>query len=151
MSIGIEVRGAEGFLKLSRSLKLAGELDLRRELNKALRRAAKPLIVDTRAAARSRLPKRGGLAEVVARAPQRVQIRTGATTAGVRIVASGPVKGADSGRVRHPVFGHRDRFVEQSVPGGWFHETLTDNAPTIRAELEIAMETIAQTVVRGGI
>jgi hypothetical protein len=141
-----EVRGAERFLQLSKALKQAGELGLRRELNKALQLAARPLIQQTREAARGRLPRHGGLAESVARAPQRVQVRTGLKTAGIRIVASGPVKGADSGSVRHPVFGKRSVFVEQTVPGGWFHETLHDSAPTVRPALEAAVVEIERRI-----
>lgn len=143
-----EVRGADEFHKLSKALKAAGRTDLRKELNKALRDAAKPLIAKTRAVARAQLPHHGGLAESVAKAPQRVQVRTGDQTAGVRIVASGPVKGANSGVVRHPTWGNREKFVEQKVPGGWFDETLADSAPEARPHLEAALEQIAEQIVR---
>lgn len=143
----VEVRG-EDFYRLSRALKNAGRADLRRELNKALRNATKPLIAKTRAAALRDLPQRGGLAASVAKAPQRVQVRTGAQTAGVRIVASGSVKGANSGVVRHPVYGRRDVFVEQQVPGGWFDQTLSESAPEVRPHIQSAMEAVAEQVVR---
>lgn len=143
-----EVRGSEDFAKLSRALKEAGRGELRKELNKALRKAAKPLIAKTRDAARTQLPHRGGLANAVAKAPQRVQIRTGATTAGIRIVASGPVRGANAGRIRHPVYGNRTVFVEQDVPGGWFDETLSHSADEVIPAIEAAMNDVIEKVVR---
>lgn len=146
MTDSFQVKGAEKFLRLSKSLKIAGDLEMRRELNRALREVTKPLIAETRAAAEERLPKRGGLNRSVAKAKQRVQIRTGAKTAGVRIVASGAVRGADAGTVRHPVFGNRKKFVSQTVPGGWFDKTLEGSAPEVRAEIEAAMSRVERQI-----
>lgn len=146
------VGGAEDFLKLSKALKAAGETELRKELNAALRNAAKPLIPMTRQAARSRLPQRGGLAESVARAPQRVQVRTGDRTAGVRLVVGGrrsAARAANRGVIRHPVFGRPNSWVEQDVEPGWFDETLEKEAPRVaRPAIEQALESIADKVVR---
>lgn len=140
------VVGAEKFLMLSKRLKNAGELGLRNELNKAIRVAAQPLIGQTRAAARSQLPRRGGLAELVAREPQRVQVRTGAKTAGVRIVVGkrrGGAQAANNGVIRHPVFG-RQVFVNQSVPAGWFDKTLNGSAATVVPAVRAAMKAVAR-------
>ncbi len=144
------VEGAEQFLQLSKALKAAGQTELRKELNKGLRLAAKPLIAQTRAAATAELPKRGGLGRSVAKAPQRVVVATGARTVGVRIVAKGPVRGANAGTVRHPVFGHRDRFVSQQVPGGWFDRTLEGAADSVTPAILAAMDAVMEAVVRNG-
>lgn len=148
----VDVRGGEDFFRLSKALKAAGQTDLRKELNKALRAAAKPLIPKTRAAARVRLPRAGGMAEAVARASQRVQVRTGAKTAGVRVVVSKTTaaRAANKGAVRHPVFGS-DRWVTQEIPKaeGWFDETLNEEAPKVaQPAIEQALESIASRVVR---
>lgn len=149
MSRDFEVTGADEFYAFSKALKAAGRADLRKELNKALRDASKPLIRQVKAAARAELPKRGGLAETVARSPIRAQVRTGATTAGVRITARGQgLRGTNRGVVRHPVFGNREIFVEQEVNGGWFDDTLRAGAPTVRPHLEAAIEAVAEKVVR---
>ncbi len=146
-----KVTGAEDFLKLSKALKAAGRTELRKELNKELRSAVRPLIPMTRAAARAKLPRRGGLAERVARAPQRVQVRTGATTAGVRIVVGkngSGARAANQGRIRHRVF-NTDRWVEQDVPPGWFDDTLKREAPGVaKPAVEQALENVAQRVIR---
>lgn len=147
-----EVTGADEFLKLSKALKAAGQTELRKELNSGIRRATKPLVAKTRAEARRRLPKSGGLAERVAKAPQRVSVRTGATTAGVRLVVpkkgGSAAGGANRGVVRHPVFGNRDVWVEQRVTPGWFDDPIKAAAPSIRRDIERAMEDVAKQVVR---
>lgn len=148
-----EVRGADEFLKLSKALKQAGKTELRKQLNKGMKDAAKPLIPLTRQAARDRLPRRGGLAAQVARTPQRVQVRTGAATAGVRLVVGktgSGARGADQGVIRHPTFGHRDRWVSQKVDAGWFTETILHNKHRVLPEVKKAMERVVAEVVRRG-
>jgi len=146
----VTVQGAEAFLALSKRLKATGQGDLRKELNKALRAAAKPVSVATKAEARSRLPKRGGLAAAIARTPQRVQVRTGAATAGVRVVVGGKggaARTTDEGFVRHPVFGG-SVFVRQNVRGGWFSETAEKQTPAIREGVVSVLEDIVQKMAR---
>lgn len=146
-----EVRGADDFLRLSKALKAAGRTELRKELSNSMKRTARPLIAKTRQSALQRLPQRGGLAAQVAKEPQRVQVRTGARTAGVRIVVgkrNGGARGANQGRIRHPVFGNRRVWVSQSVPPGWFDDPIRDSAPAVRRDLERAIETVAEQVVR---
>jgi hypothetical protein len=143
-----EVRGAEDFLKLSKALKAAGRGDLRKALNKGIRDATKPLVKRTRAAT-DRLPSSGGLAARVRAAPQRVQTRTGSDP-GVRITAGKPgtgAYGADTGTVRHPVFGG-SAFVSQAVPPGWFSETLAGSADEVLPEIEKAMQTVVERIVK---
>lgn len=153
-----QVRGTEDFIRLSKALKAAGRSELRKELNKGLRRAAKPLIAQTRAAALEKLPKAGGLNELVAKTPQRVQVRTGAKTAGVRIVVVQSRSGArraNRGVLRHPVFADttkpRDEWtwVDQKVNSDWFDGPLREGAPLVVPQLTVAMQAIADRVVRG--
>lgn len=151
MSDDFSMEGAEQFYRLSKALKTAGETELRKELNKGLRNAAKPLIKDTRATALRILPKRGGLAQIVAKEPQRVQVRTGDKTAGVRIVVGkkrGAARATNRGIVRHPVFGIRTAWVTQRVKPGWFDDTLAEQGPgKVRPELDAAIQRVADQVV----
>lgn len=149
MSDDFTVRGAEQFLALSKRLKAAGEKELRKELNRGLREAAKPLAKLTKQEALRSLPSRGGLAALVASSPQKVQVRTGASTAGVRIVVGkkgGGARAADEGLIRHPVFG-KPVFVTQPVTPGWFSETADRNAPAIRDEVAAVLEDFTRKVV----
>lgn len=142
--------GAADFLRLSKALKEAGRKDLRNELHKGLRTAAKPLIKKTRAAT-SRLPQKGGLAAKVKKTPQRIQVRTGVNTAGVRVVvpkkAGSGAQAANRGVIRHPVFGDRETWVDQPVPPGWFDEPIEASAPEIRPELEKAVQHVLDQIV----
>lgn len=143
------VTGADDMLHLSKALKNAGRTQLRKDLNKGLRQGAKPLIPLTRAAARATLPSSGGLAALVARTPQRVQVRTGAQP-GVRLVVGknrSGARGANRGVVRHPVFGNREVWAETPVPEGWFDDTVRDNIGKVRPALEQALHETAQRVI----
>lgn len=146
-----DVRGADQFLRLSKALKHAGRTELRKELNKGLRNAAKPLLPKAKAAARANLPRQGGLATQVAGESFRVQVRTGKDP-GVRVVVGKRRGGAGStnrGVIRHPVFGRPGSFVEQQVPAArdWFDDTLRRSAPSVRPHLEQALEDVARRVV----
>lgn len=150
MTEGFEIHGTDQFLRLSKALKDAGRLDMRKELHTALRKAPRRLIPETRREARERLPRRGGLAELVAKAPQRVKVTTGRNP-GVRITAGKPGSGAraaERGRLRHPVFGNRRVWVTQEVTPGWFSEPLQKGAPAVRRDLEHALEVVAERIVR---
>lgn len=120
---------------------------LRTELLRALKAAAGPLVDDVRNEARARLPKAGGLNERVASSPIKVQVRTGIRTAGVRIVAQEhDARSTNFGDVRHPVFGHTDRWVNQVLPAqsvGWFLGSLDKHTPAVTANIVTAMERIA--------
>jgi hypothetical protein len=147
-----EVRGADDFLRLSKALKQAGRTEMRKELHKGLKDGATPLLPRAKAAARAKLPQRGGLAAVVAREPMRVQVRTGSTP-GVRVVVGrrkGGAQAANRGVIRHPVFGRPGSFVSQPVPQArdWFDGTMRRHAPDVRPDLERAMERVIDRIVR---
>lgn len=148
----VRVTGADDFYKLSKALKNAGEKGLRNELHKTVREAAKPLIPKVKQAARDALPKRGGLNERIARKPLRAQTRTGAKTAGVRIVGSKVDPRINAGRVYHPVFGRPGSGVVQQVPeaAGYFDKTIEKNAPQVRDDLVRAMTNFADRIIREG-
>lgn len=151
MADDFRVDGAEQMFALAKSLKAAGEKDLRRELNRRMRAAAKPLIPKTRAAARSVLPTRGGLADSVAKAPQRVSVRTTrAKSAGVTMVVGkrrgSGARSADEGTIRHPVFGQG--WVDQPVTPGWFTGTLEREADSVLPAVRDALRDVANGVIR---
>ena len=150
-------RGSRDLLALSQKLKAASDTGLRKEFNKALRDAAKPLIPKVREAARADLPKKGGLNERIAKKPLRAQVRTGAKTAGVRIVGSKVEPRINQGRVWHPVFGRKGKnadgkknSVVQEIPGakGYFDKPLEESGPQVRAEVTAVMSAWTLRVIR---
>lgn len=147
----VEISGAEDFLRLSKALKHAGRKELRKELNREIKVAAKPIIKKTRARARADLPSGGGLNKIVAKEPQRIQVRTGAKTAGVRIVVGkkrGGARAANKGFIRHPVFGNREVWVTQRVPSDWFDGPARESESELRRSVEKAMQEIVNRIVR---
>lgn len=153
MVADVTLTGADGFLKLSKALKGAGSGAMRKELNKRLKAAAKPVIEQSRAEALRTLPQRGGYAVLVARAPQRIQVRTGARTAGVRVIVArdkSSARRANRGLIRHPVFGNRDVWVDQQLAtSGWFDGPAQAALPEMREAAEKAMQSIVDDIVRG--
>jgi hypothetical protein len=153
------IKGANDFLKLSKALKAAGKTDLRKELHKAMRDAAKPLIPKVREAARRELPHRGGLSERVAKKPYRAQVLTGAKTGGVRIVGTKVDPRINEGRVWHPVFGRKGKpkkeggrnSVVQKVPeaAGYFDKTLEQSRSQVRASVISSLNEFAERIARG--
>lgn len=145
--VEVRVQGAQQLERVARALKEAGDKKLRSELNKALKQAAEPITAASRARALVTLPRHGGLAARAAGAPQKVSVRASGKQAGVRIgVAGRGIAGSDRGVVRHPVFGNRSVFVNQTVRGGWFSKTAEASGPEVRTALVQALEDVAGRV-----
>ncbi len=134
---------------LSKALKAAGgtadSKALRKELLKGIQRASRPLKEAAQSSARANLPQSGGLAETVGQAKFRTKTISGGKRVGVRVVATGKhnIRAMDRGRLRHPVFGNRAVWVEQSIKPGWFSDAIQDGAPRVRAEIVLVMESVA--------
>jgi hypothetical protein len=138
--VSIELDGAAQFAALAKRLRAMGDKDLSREFSKAVSASTKPLVQELRKSARDTLPKRGGLAERVAKSPIRTQRRSSARAQGARVVARNPyaINRLDQGRVRHPVFG-RAVWVDQTVKSGWWTRPTEAIGPEVRRNLDAAM------------
>ena len=147
-------KGAEQLLRVSKALKAAGEGDLRKQFHKTIRTAAKPAIPAVRKSAREKGPKAGELNERLAQKPYRTQVRTGAKTAGVRIVGTKVDPRINAlGRIQHPVFGRAGKKVVQydSDLKGYFDEPLKELGPTIQKDVVNAMTEFTRSVLRSGV
>jgi hypothetical protein len=146
----VEGDGLKALQRKMKALEGGGKV-LRRELNKALRDGAKPLIDDARSAARSRLPHAGGLNDRIASAPMRIAVSASQREPGVKVVVKGvDARSTNSGRLRHPVFNRADRppvWVTQRIDPGWFTDAMREKAPRVRPHLLAAMERAAQEIV----
>jgi len=113
---------------LERISKIAGAVQsttpkLRPRLLAGIRAVGKPIVADIREEASSSLPHGGGLNEWVAKSNFGIRSRTSGITAGIRIVGqrSGhDLDVIDRGRVRHPLFGNRKSWFQESVKPGFF-------------------------------
>jgi len=145
--------GSEQLAALAARLKVTGEKGLRTQLLRGLKSGAEPLVKKVADAAREQLPHGGGLNEQVAGQKVKVQVRTGARTAGVRMTTTAPdTSQTDSGFVRHPVYGNRKKWVTQQIPAakGWWSQTLADGGSDVTPELLKVMEETA-TAIQAGI
>jgi hypothetical protein len=135
-----EVRGSRDLHVLAQRLAEAGRGDLRKELLREIRGSAKKAIPAIRLSA-SRLPRRGGLAERVSQQAYVAQTRLAGSSASVRLVGKGmkELRDIDAGRLRHPVFGDRERWVAQSVTPGFFSQAVGASRASIRRDIEKAM------------
>lgn len=155
----IRIIGTGQLLELSRRLRAAGHENIRSSFHRRLRRAAEPLHADLQAAIRSldissqgrKQGKRGGpspttrpLRATIAEAI-RISVRvTGNPSARVWIdrgrlpsdIPMGVVNRLNEGRLRHPVFGNRKRWAQQTAPPLWWDKTVRAHHARITREVE---------------
>lgn len=143
------VAGAEELEKVGRRLVEIGDNQLRKQLLKGIRTAAKPLVEDIRESARDQLPHRGGLAELIAKSKMGIRTRLSGNVS-VRLVATSPhdLDQLNRGKLRHPVFGDRENWATQDVPKGWFDKPVEKREPAIRDAVLDAMHEIAEQATR---
>ena len=130
-------------------LRRAGEEDLARELNAAMRRSVGPVPGEIRAGLPPKLPDRYA-AVLDADLDIKVVSRNSGGDAVVSVTAT--TRGAverrrlrrlDRGVLEHPLFGDRKHWYAQAVEPGWFTGPAQDAAPAVRQALEDALRDIA--------
>jgi hypothetical protein len=137
------VTGASAIRDLSRDLKAAGS-NLRKAIPKGMRKAARPLVRDIRAEARSSLPQRGGLAGYVASSGIRVSTTAGGVTVvGKRSKGGGlsDLEAINAGTVRHPTYGRRP-WAAQGVRAGFWDRPVERNEPAVVREMNGVIDEI---------
>lgn len=154
----VQITGTGQLLELQRRLRAAGNENLRRSMQRRVRRAAEPLQADLQQTMRglqlrsqstpvrrrpspTTRPLRATIAAAI-----RISVRTTSGSAGARVridrAALPPdlrtMPGAiNSGRIRHPVFGNRRRWATQwPTPSNWWDATVRAHQPRMRAEME---------------
>jgi hypothetical protein len=122
-------------------------------VSRAIRSEAQPLVDAVKKAAADQLPHRGGLAARVAAERVTTSVRTGANTAGVRLIQrKHDAKATNSGYVRHPVFGTwRPDTPTQEIPRatGWWSQTLQARSEAVTPKVVEAMNEAAAAIERG--
>lgn len=145
----IELRGAEQLVALAKRLKKAPK-ELRSELYVGINRAAKPLKNEVKASARTRLPKKGGLAKRVAGTKIATKRRVAGNAAGVRLIGTSgyDIGSINRGRVRHLVYGHKP-WVNQTVAPGFWSDPLKAGSSKVQQEIQDVMDKVAKELVGG--
>ncbi len=143
--VDLRITGADQMKRLGAEFKQAGAGDLRKELLAEFRAEARPVIADLRKSAAETLPRRGGLAQRVARSNIRSATRLTGTQVGLRITASNPIgiRRINAGSVRHPLFGDRQHWYGQNVRAGWFDDPMRRHIGNFRQRAVTAMDRMA--------
>ena len=148
MGSDFEVRGAQDLARLSKRLKDAGRNDLRKELLRGVRESGASTVLEIRDSALENLPRRGGLAEKVS--AEKASVRSTWAAGGARVsLRRKRGRGLNEGRLRHPVYGNRDVWVQQPVNRNWFDDPIRDAAPTIRKRIELVVKTVNYKFTKG--
>ncbi|WP_405794118.1 hypothetical protein [Streptomyces sp. NBC_01506] len=152
-------------LDLQRKLRAAGHENIRSSMQRRIRRAAEPLKNDLQSAIRG-LPisSPGGRGRGGGRSPTSRPLRS--TIAGqIRITVRNTGnpgarvfvdKGAlppdlrnmphviNTGRIRHPVYGNRRRWVTQTAPPLWWDKTVRAHAPRMERDVRRVVDDVRQ-------
>lgn len=138
---------------LARDARLAGG-DVLPKMRKGLGKLGPPAKRAVQAQARATMPKRGGLAETLARAIRmRVKTDTGLTTAGVTLVTTAAGKtqlrhidAINRGLLRHPVYGRRRVWVTQRVPVGFWDKAMDATSDDAHARARAVLDETARAL-----
>lgn len=149
MAVDVEIRGAAELRAAARDLREA-ERELKARMDRSLRTIGKRFEREIRGAAK-RLPS--GYAPVMA---GDVRVSTSLRNGGMSLRVWAPGKGdqrdvraIDEGRLRHPVFGHRTRWVAQRVRPGFVEEPRVALAEHIQQDIEAAVDAAVAIATRG--
>ncbi|MFI8297283.1 hypothetical protein ACIGCZ_15220 [Streptomyces nigra] len=150
-------------LELSRRLRAAGGENIRQSMHRRIRRAAEPLRGDLQESIRGldirapgRTTRRGGpspttrpLRATIADAI-RISVRTGASPGATVWVDKGRLPPdlknmpdvINDGRIRHPVFGNRRKWVTQWAQPPWWDTTVRRHTPRIEREVARVLDDV---------
>lgn len=140
--------GTDRLAAIGRSLIEAGEVKVKRDMLAAIREEGKSALSDVPDSARSTLPRSGGLAEEVAHQTYTVRTSLAGPIGSVKLVGKGmkELRDINQGRLRHPVFNNRERWVGQTVPTGFFSDPIEAKAPEVREAILLAIERVAHEI-----
>jgi hypothetical protein len=147
--VDVRVRGA-GELALLAGRLNATDRKLKNALTRTLRRTAKQLVPKIVTAAEEKFPAAGGMNDFIHHAKIGVRIQTSGAGAGLFIRAERQghdIYSLNNGSLRHPLFGNRGFWFEQSIPPGFFTETIEDNEAQITADLRLEMLTFTRSLL----
>lgn len=150
------VSGAAEFAALAQRLKDAGEVQLQRDLYNQIDRAARPLArkIASPAHLRPYMPDRYAdvlAADLSVTVSKRVSRDPGVSIRAKSRIRQRKVRVIDKGIIRHPTFGHRDRWVTQTaaMKPGFFTVPCKESAPQMRQAVIAALAQTARRVTRG--
>lgn len=154
MADDLTIVGAEKFAKLGKALREYGDKELTRDLFKGISRAVKPLTASVKARTPMFLPNPYA---VQLSKSLRVRVRRRSTRdPSVRLLAVAKTKGGrernltalNRGRLRHPLYGNRSHWFNQSVRAGWWDQPLLEGSDEVRRQIVTVIEDIGNKLDR---
>ena len=148
----VTLRGSDDVDALVRRIRTHADAKaIRKELYAGLNRVTKPVREDMKASIGPSLPSRGGLAALVMAKASLTTSATSGRNAGVRIRARHKdydLKRLNQGRLRHPVFGNRRVWVQQTagINPGFLDESFEKQKPEIARGVLRVLDEIARKV-----
>jgi hypothetical protein len=132
------VGGTQSFTAAMQKLKHAVNSDFPQEFRKELSRELRLLEGSLSSSAINTLPKRGGLAAMIASSDSNVR----ETPNGAQLSASSKhdITAMDRGRLRHPLFGNRAHWYTQAVRPGWWSIPIERSKPALQTAANRALE-----------
>jgi len=138
----------------ARSLRLAGDVDLSRQLRKGIGDATRPALDDIREGLRQYMPNR--YADVLAVDLRLTTSKQIAGKGGARVILRGTSRGPkrrrivrlNEGVLWHMLFGDRKRWFIQGVRPGFFTKPIVARAPEIRRDIVRALDVVAEEATR---
>jgi hypothetical protein len=142
-------------------LRRAGEEDLPRELNRAMRDAVGPVSDRIRAGLKPHMPDRYAEELDLDLDIKTIARNSGSATADAAVAVYAQTRSGrgrkfkrlDAGLITHPLYGDREHWYTQSstkgMEPGWFTGPCEDAAPHVRAALEHALRDVAGKATRG--
>jgi hypothetical protein len=147
---------AEELAYVARQLRLAGETELRAELQKAVSDATRDIPRQIRSGLKPKLPDRYVLEDFGPDLRVTVSKHYGGRDPGVTVKAttrsgkSRKLSRLNRGALGHPLFGNRKRWFDQQVGPGWFSEPVLDAGAKARTEILAALDRVSVKATRKG-
>ena len=146
----LRVEGADKFGKLAKALKETSDKELRKELYAGLNRSVKPLTEAVKKGTTSYFPRRYAF-ELAKYLRVRARRRAGKNPA-IFLVGKAKTKqgkerdlaSLNRGRLRHPLFGNRRYWYDQSIPANWWDEPLLEDADQVREDIVNVLDEIGK-------
>lgn len=155
MTRDVRILNTGSLLELSRRLRAAGGENIRQSMHRRIRRAAEPLRDDLQSTMRgldirsqgsrgrsgpstNTRPLRDTIASAI-----RISVRTGSNPGATVWLDKGRMppemknvpSQLNAGRLRHPVFGNRRRWVNQYASPPWWDTTVRNHRPRMESEV----------------
>ncbi|PVD01348.1 hypothetical protein [Streptomyces sp. CS014] len=165
----VRILGTGQLLELQRRLRSAGHENIRSSMQRRIRRAAEPLRDDLQSSIRglsirsagrgsgqrggrspTTRPLRASIAQAI-----RISVRTGGNP-GARVwvdkgllppdIPMGVLNRLNEGRLRHPVFGNRRRWAQQTATPLWWDGPVRRHTPRMTAEVARVLDDVRRRI-----